>query len=165
MLKNFFHKIGFTETEGKVIIFFTAILIIGAGAKFFFKSSEKKQQKKFDYSFEDSLFALSETEKLYDNDEEELSKNIDYKQEVLDFNKQDFQKNKPEVYPEEKSIELNSAALDVLLTLPGIGKKTAENIISYRKEKGKFNHIEDLINVKGIGDAKLSKIKKYLYIQ
>lgn len=165
MLKKFSHKFGFTETEGKVIIFFTAILLVGAGSKIFLQSPQPKLPASFDYSEEDSLFALAETEINLPVITKEKSENVDYKQEVLDFNKQNFQKNKSEPLPEEKSVDLNSATLEVLLTLPGIGKKTAENIVIYRNSNGKFNSLDDLLNVKGIGKSKLSKIKKYLYIQ
>ena len=49
--------------------------------------------------------------------------------------------------------------------LPGIGEKTAEKIIELRKERGKFNTLEELMNVKGIGEVKFNKIKKFLYIK
>ena len=40
----------------------------------------------------------------------------------------------------------------------------ASRIITYRKENGKFNKIEDLKNVSGIGDTKFNNIKSYIYI-
>lgn len=61
-------------------------------------------------------------------------------------------------------ININTASQAELETLPGIGQATAEKIIKYREEKGKFNKIEDLKNVKGIGDAKFEKLKDYIKI-
>ena len=49
--------------------------------------------------------------------------------------------------------------MDELDTLPGIGEATAQKIIDYRKEKGKFSKIEDLKEVSGIGESKYEKIK------
>jgi len=49
--------------------------------------------------------------------------------------------------------------------LPGIGIKTAERILAYRRASGGFNSINELLEVHGIGDAKFDKIKKYIYVK
>lgn len=56
-------------------------------------------------------------------------------------------------------IDINSAGEKELDALPGIGLSKAKEIISYREEKGEFKSIEDLKNVKGIGDSLFEKIK------
>lgn len=56
-------------------------------------------------------------------------------------------------------IDINSAGVDDLVQLPGVGQKTAERIFSYRQENGQFKNIEDLMNVKGIGQKKFDKLK------
>ena len=61
-------------------------------------------------------------------------------------------------------ININSATQTELETLPGIGPSTALKIINYRKEKGKFNKIEDIKNVNGIGESKFNKIKEFIKI-
>ncbi len=61
-----------------------------------------------------------------------------------------------------KNVNVNSAKKDVLMMLPGIGPVTADAIIKYRKSNGKFKNINDLLDVKGIGDKTLAKIKPYL---
>ncbi|HUQ87335.1 MAG TPA: helix-hairpin-helix domain-containing protein [Vicinamibacterales bacterium] len=57
------------------------------------------------------------------------------------------------------AINLNTATLEQLQTLPGIGPKTAERILEYRTKSGSFKRIEDLMNVKGIGEKSFLKIK------
>jgi competence protein ComEA len=57
------------------------------------------------------------------------------------------------------TINLNTATADQLETLPGIGQKTAERIIEYRTKSGGFKRIEDLMNVKGIGEKSFLKLK------
>ncbi len=61
-------------------------------------------------------------------------------------------------------VNLNTATKEELMLLPGIGKTTAEAILAYRKEKGNFKTVDDLKNVKGIGDKKLAALKPYLTV-
>ncbi|MBQ2232736.1 MAG: ComEA family DNA-binding protein [Erysipelotrichaceae bacterium] len=60
---------------------------------------------------------------------------------------------------EKKLVSINSAGIEELTTLPGIGKTTAQKIIDYRQEKGSFLSLEELMNVKGIGKSKYEKVK------
>lgn len=62
-------------------------------------------------------------------------------------------------YNEKPKISINTADVETLSTLSGIGRSTAEKIISYRNENGLFQTIEDLMKVKGIGRAKFEKLK------
>lgn len=67
--------------------------------------------------------------------------------------------------PEGQSkININSAQIEELITLPGVGEATANKIIEYRKENGKFQKIEDLKNVPGIGDSKFENIKMLIKV-
>lgn len=56
-------------------------------------------------------------------------------------------------------VNLNSATLDQLETLPGVGPKVAERIVEFRQKNGGFKKIEDLMNVKGIGEKSFLKLK------
>jgi competence protein ComEA len=62
------------------------------------------------------------------------------------------------------AINLNTATVDQLETLPGIGRKTAERIIEYRTKAGGFKRIEDLMNVKGIGEKSFLKLKPLVVV-
>ena len=56
-------------------------------------------------------------------------------------------------------INLNTATVEQLISLPGIGEKKAEAIIKYRNEHGRFSSTEQLLDVSGIGDATYEKLK------
>ena len=56
-------------------------------------------------------------------------------------------------------VNINTANLSELMTLSGIGEAKAKSIIEYRSTNGKFNTIEDIKNISGIGDALFEKIK------
>ena len=49
-------------------------------------------------------------------------------------------------------VNLNSASATQLQTLPGVGASTAQRIVDYRQKNGSFKKIEELMNVKGIGE-------------
>ena len=65
----------------------------------------------------------------------------------------------------EEKININTANQTELETLSGIGPSTALKIINYKKEHGKFNNIEDIKNVPGIGESKFENIKEYICVE
>lgn len=64
----------------------------------------------------------------------------------------------------EEVININTAMIDKLITLPGIGESTANKIIAYRKANGKFKTVEDIKNVPGIGDVKFENFKSKITV-
>ena len=62
-------------------------------------------------------------------------------------------------------ININTASLDALQTLPGIGPSTAQKIINYREENGPFAEIEEIMDVSGIGEGKFDKIKDEITVK
>lgn len=67
-----------------------------------------------------------------------------------------------EIRNDNNYISLNAASFDQLITLPGIGEKTALKIIEYRELNNGFKYLEELKNVSGIGDKKYEKIKELI---
>ena len=62
-------------------------------------------------------------------------------------------------------VDINTAGIEELKSLPGIGEKTAEKIINKRNELGSFNSVEDLMLVPGIGRKTLEKLLPNIRIQ
>jgi competence protein ComEA len=61
-------------------------------------------------------------------------------------------------------VNLNSATAAQIATLPGIGPKTADLVVQYRTKNGPFKKIEELMNVRGIGEKSFLKIKDRLTV-
>lgn len=61
-------------------------------------------------------------------------------------------------------VNINTANIRELQKLSGIGRATAQAIIDYRTENGDFTSIDELINVKGIGEVKLERIRDYITV-
>lgn len=62
-------------------------------------------------------------------------------------------------------ININKGNIEELQSLPGVGEALAQRIITYREQNGKFNVIEELKNVSGIGEKKFENLKEYIDIK
>ena len=65
--------------------------------------------------------------------------------------------------PGEK-VNINTAGVDELVALPGIGRAYAERIVEYRQKNGPFKKVEDILNVRGIGGKTFERIRDRLTI-
>ena len=61
-------------------------------------------------------------------------------------------------------VNINTASAADLVTLPGIGAKTAGRILDYRQKNGPFKKIEELMNVRGVGEKNFLKLRTHISI-
>jgi len=128
------------------------------------KSKNNNDYLEFNYKTEDSLFnaALSNSQ-ITDSLIVHRGAKLNPKDDLSEIDNSGlFQGNNKKIIPARKSININSADISKLMLLPGIGEKTAEAIIYYRKKHIKFSSLKEILNVKGIGIKKLNKIKMFI---
>ena len=90
---------------------------------------------------------LNLAKKLVDSDMVTIPKKVEQSQEYDESDEN------------ESKVNINTASKEELMSLNGIGQQTADNIIEYR-ETMRFNDIEDLLNVTGVGKSKYENIKE-----
>lgn len=110
------------------------------------------------YKLEDGMKIYIPTEG--EESEENQTNNI-----VVNSNNQINQKENSKNIEKSTQININTATQIELENLPGIGAATAMKIIEYRKQNKKFNNIEEIKQVKGIGESKYSKIKDMICVK
>jgi competence protein ComEA len=62
-------------------------------------------------------------------------------------------------------VNVNTASAEQLALLPGIGEARAREIVAARTKQGGFKRVEDLLAIKGIGEASLAKLRPYVALQ
>lgn len=112
------------------------------------------------------MFLSSSTiNSVNDSVEKLLEKRVASKRELLDFRSAKNADNKGDNNSATpKIININTASIIELTTLPGIGEKTAQNILNYREKFGKFKKADELMYIKGIGKSKFQKIKNLITV-
>lgn len=71
---------------------------------------------------------------------------------------------KTQMVQPQAQVNINTADQATLTSLPGIGPKTAKAITDHRKKNGSFSSVEELLEIKGIGEKKLEKIRPHIKV-
>ena len=169
--KEIFRHLSFTKSETKVILFIVTALIIGFSIKFYKQVLGETEIQKKDYFSDTDKRFLEKSARLNNPDFEKLT--YDEKVKILQASEDSLKQaekekkslSKKEQKLEGKQININTAAKDELMQLPGVGEKTALLIMEYRENNSSFKTIEDIMEVKGIGPKKFDKMKKYLKVE
>ncbi|MGI6786941.1 MAG: helix-hairpin-helix domain-containing protein [Acholeplasmataceae bacterium] len=85
--------------------------------------------------------------------------------EILQANHRYYIPSTVESLEKPNQYNLNDVNYNILITIPNITETRAINILTYREQVGKFQSVEELLNVKGIGEVTYNKIKDYFFIR
>jgi competence protein ComEA len=67
--------------------------------------------------------------------------------------------------PPAAPVNVNTATIEQLKTLPGVGPATARSIVRYREKNGPFRRVEDLLILKGMSRQRLQKLRPYVKVK
>jgi competence protein ComEA len=141
MLKRIADWIALTNIERKVILFLIVTLLAGAGIRLYQATFPSAPQ--FDYRSSDSTFAA-----LSAASEDSSAEAV--KEGILDAS---------------GKLNINTATKEQLLDLPGVGEVTADRILAYRAETGKFSNVGELRAIKGMSKKKIENLRPLITTQ
>ncbi len=141
MLKRIADWVALTNTERKVILFLIVTLLAGAGIRLYQATFPSAPQ--FDYHTSDSTFAALSTAPE-DSSAEAVKEGIE---------------------DTSGKLNINTATKQQLLDLPGVGEVTADRILTYRTETGKFSNVDELRAVKGMSKKKIENLRPLITTQ
>jgi competence ComEA-like helix-hairpin-helix protein len=141
MLKRIADWIALTNTERKVILFLIVTLLAGAGIRLYLATFPSAPQ--FDYRASDSTFAALSA--APDDSSAESAKEG--------------------IGDASGKLNINTATKQQLLDLPGVGEVTADRILTYRAETGKFSNVDELRAIKGMSKKKIESLRPLITTQ
>jgi comEA protein len=131
----------FTPQESKAIIFLVVVLLIGSGVTLY---------KKYHPDFAPELL---------------LRRELPIESKVIEPVKSSTIIENKSLTHSEGKINLNTATLEELESLPGIGKELGKRILDYREKQGRFYAVDELQKIKGIGFKTFEKLKNRVSIE
>ena len=148
-------KFGFTGNEIKAVLFLSVTLVLGLTIRWFRETPGTQHELegvRFDYSRTDSEFVAR-------------SSNSTPGQDLAIGRTEEKPTAARKVAPQPGSINLNTASMEELSHLPGIGAEYAKRILQYRKQYGPFSTVDDITSVRGIGQKKLERLRPFVTVK
>jgi competence protein ComEA len=164
-----YQKFSFTHNESKVIVFSVILLLSGLLINYL---SGMPSEYSAPISFGSSRNFSGYNPEQKNNGESSNTVISEY-EDILIKNESsedslDSEKKKKKTKKEDKlagvQININTAAKEQLIMLPGVGESTADKIIMYRENHNGFRKIEDIMKIKGIGKKKFEKLKPFIKV-
>ena len=161
------------EIEEKIVVHITGevkkegVIYLKKGARIVDAIKEAGgETKEADLSQVNLAYELQDGQKIYiPNKNEKVSQYIiSTNGETIDSNGANTGNESTSTSKEGAKVNINTATQNELDGLPGIGPALAQRIIDFREENGNFKSIEDIQNVKGIGDSKFDEIKDKIVV-
>ncbi len=149
MMTRFKEYAAFTKNEQKMFLLLAVVFLAGAGVKLYNAYVIPPSTKDFDYTASDS----------------EFTKRSAHLSSVQTANAAMNSAKPGKTTLPVHRINLNTASQEELDKLPGVGKGTAEQIVAYRTRHGKFTTVDELKNIKGIGERKFKTLQQFVSIQ
>jgi comEA protein len=175
-MKHTLKYLSFTRNETKIILFIIIVFLSGFSIKYLKFITVQYNKSTYDYSNSEEMFRKLSKGNLtsFSNDsldqkdslniyENQLKQKLQVAEDTLKLKGK--KKSKKEENLKPKSININTATKEILITLPGVGESTAEKIIKYRELHKGFKKIEHIMKVKGIGKKKFDNMKEYIYVE
>lgn len=137
MFQRLFNWLSLTPTERRVLLFLAGTLVAGAAIRYYQETAPHGPD--FDYRAADSSFAAFQ---------ERIAADTAETAQMV----------------QGQPLNINTASIVELLSLPGIGPTLAERIVEHRQQTGRFTTVDDLQSVKGINKKKFEKLKPYISV-
>ena len=153
VLTSLQQRLGFTHNEVKVVLFLSAMFLLGLGIRWYNAATQQDRTVLFDYASADSEFATRSS----------ALASVTPPAPAAPAPSASSTRRKPVLAP--KSVNLNTASAEQLILLPGIGPSYAARIVAYRTEHGPFASIDELGEVKGIGKKRLEQIRPFVTVE
>ncbi len=142
------------------LIFYIAVTVFALSLSFVIRAVNKSKSKEFVITYSSSDESSSTTITSVSSKITDAALTTVYKSIAATTTAVELETKAEPLY-----IDINTADVDLLCQLDGIGDGLAKAIIRYREEKGGFNNIEEIMNVYGIGDGTFENICDFIYVE